>query len=183
WVNPKYQLKWSLIIALIGGLSAGIFTALLWKSIDEENALIEKAIQSDGVLQTKSQDVLLLLLNMPNITEEETQKYRARFYEAKTRYENNLGTKKLLIAHNDRTQHWLIGFVILIPLCLFVWGIFLTHRVAGPLYVMKRQLEKLNEGGRIDLRPIRKGDEFQDLYQLFCRVLEKRNSADKQDPA
>jgi hypothetical protein len=58
-------------------------------------------------------------------------------------------------------------------MCLFVWGIFLTHRVAGPLYVIRSLAEKLEKDGYIQPRKLRKRDEFQDVYQAVCDALEK----------
>ncbi len=61
---------------------------------------------------------------------------------------------------------------------LFVWGIFLTHKVAGPLFVILNNLEKLVANGKVLPRPIRKGDEFQDYYEEIRRLLEKLSVED-----
>ena len=43
--------------------------------------------------------------------------------------------------------------------------------VSGPLYVIKKQLETYRATGRIESRPIRRGDEFQEIYAELVQAL------------
>jgi nitrogen fixation/metabolism regulation signal transduction histidine kinase len=46
-------------------------------------------------------------------------------------------------------------------------GIVVTHRVAGPIYKMKRQLKEVGEGHWRVPSPLRKGDELVDFFEAF----------------
>jgi len=53
-----------------------------------------------------------------------------------------------------------------------LWSMLLTHRICGPLYVMKRFLDQLAAGQLPATRPLRRGDEFQDLYASLLQATE-----------
>ena len=48
------------------------------------------------------------------------------------------------------------GFVLVLTL----FGIYYTHKVAGPLFAISRYLDDITEGRLSDVRPLRKGDEL-----------------------
>ncbi len=62
---------------------------------------------------------------------------------------------------------YLIVLVVVMGLALAFWGLVVTHRVSGPLYVIARYLGELAEGRYPDMRPLRKHDELQDFFATF----------------
>jgi hypothetical protein len=66
----------------------------------------------------------------------------------------------------------LIGVVVMCAVLLFVAGIVITHRVAGPIYVMTRSLCVLAEGKYPTLRTLRRGDELKDAFELFHKSVD-----------
>jgi hypothetical protein len=172
-IHPKFQIKWTFIITLVGVISAAIFATLFWLSINRQNALLEQAIESHNQLRDQSQDTLVLLMNMEDRTHTERQKYEKRFYELASKFDKSKEAKVEAIEKNKHSRYYVIAFVLLMGMCLFVWGIFLTHRVAGPLYVIRNLAEKLEKDGYIQPRKLRKRDEFKDVYQAVCDALEK----------
>lgn len=62
---------------------------------------------------------------------------------------------------------YLIVLVVVIALALAFWGLVITHRISGPLYILARFLGEMAEGRYPDLRPLRKHDELQDLFAAF----------------
>lgn len=53
-----------------------------------------------------------------------------------------------------------------------IWSLIATHRMCGPLFVLERYLTELAEGRLPTLRPLRRKDEFKDLYRGFSRAIE-----------
>jgi len=53
-----------------------------------------------------------------------------------------------------------------------VWCVVVTHRVCGPLYVLDRYLAQLAQGRIPKLRPMRRKDEFKELYSTFSKAIE-----------
>ena len=50
-------------------------------------------------------------------------------------------------------------------------GIYITHKVAGPVYKMTRLLKQVGEGNlHVDAR-LRKGDELRDFFETFTRMV------------
>ncbi len=69
--------------------------------------------------------------------------------------------------------NWILFFITLIlaGFCTFM-GFFLSHNIIGPVYAMKRTLNKIIEGdekARVVLRP---GDEFQNVASSFNQMMD-----------
>lgn len=54
-------------------------------------------------------------------------------------------------------------------------GVFLTHRIAGPLHRLVLHLRKVAEGEKTGALTFRKGDYFQDLAESLNPLLARRN--------
>lgn len=67
--------------------------------------------------------------------------------------------------------HFAVAFSAVMVVALGCWGIVVTHRISGPLYVLGRHLTQLGEGQFPKRRPLRKKDEFKELHNTFwCTV-------------
>lgn len=47
-----------------------------------------------------------------------------------------------------------------------------THRVAGPMFVLKRYMNEIIDGKIPDIRPLRKEDEFKDVFDTFVKMVD-----------
>jgi K+-sensing histidine kinase KdpD len=76
------------------------------------------------------------------------------------------------IAEYDSHVFWyLIAFVVVMALALAVWGILLTHRVAGPIRILSRGLQMLAMGQRPRTRKLRKRDDLQGLFRSYVFMI------------
>jgi methyl-accepting chemotaxis protein len=72
---------------------------------------------------------------------------------------------RLLVDQTDRDLLLvLVGITLLMAVALGFLGILLTHRVAGPLFVLGRSMRTLAEGRFPRVRALRRGDELRHLY-------------------
>lgn len=55
---------------------------------------------------------------------------------------------------------------------LSFWCIVATHRICGPIFVLQRYMSQLAAGKIPTLRPLRKKDEFKELYAVCGRAVE-----------
>ncbi|MBI2609235.1 MAG: HAMP domain-containing protein [Deltaproteobacteria bacterium] len=57
-------------------------------------------------------------------------------------------------------------------LCLIILAIYMTHRVAGPMFSLKRRMREISQG-IVHLKPLqfRKTDEFQDVAEVFNQMI------------
>src|SRR3954449_2540690 len=75
---------------------------------------------------------------------------------------------------NDRIVLFgIIGFGVLLVMSIFGAGIWITHKVAGPLYSMSIICGRVRDNKLSpSLRQLRKGDELQEFYSSFREMYE-----------
>jgi hypothetical protein len=65
-----------------------------------------------------------------------------------------------------------LGFAALTAGGVGLWSILMTHRICGPLFIIKRYLMQIAEGRLPAMRPLRRSDEFKDLYEALDQALQ-----------
>lgn len=76
-------------------------------------------------------------------------------------------------ARTESTLLWLLGgMTVLMAAALALFGILITHRVAGPVYVMSHYVSVLAKGRYPVMRPLRKGDELRAFFDRFQGAIE-----------
>ena len=75
---------------------------------------------------------------------------------------------------NDRIVLFgIVGFGVLLVMSIFAAGIWITHKVAGPLYNISRICGRVRDNKLSpSLRQLRKGDELQEFYSSFRDMYE-----------
>jgi hypothetical protein len=68
----------------------------------------------------------------------------------------------------------LVGEVVV----LGVLGLIITHRVCGPIFVITRHFGTMLDGRYPALRPLRAGDEFAPMFELFKQLVDKQRDRD-----
>lgn len=63
--------------------------------------------------------------------------------------------------------------LLLMVVLLGLAGIVITHKVAGPIYKMKRLLREVGEGKLVVPGRLRKGDELVEFFDVFATMVEK----------
>ena len=91
--------------------------------------------------------------------------------DANQRFQANLGTSRDIQQNIRIVLYFLIIMTVVQTIVIFSLSISLTHRISGPMYVMSKYLKELREGKNVCMRPLRKGDEFQDFYNEFCSTI------------
>jgi hypothetical protein len=54
-------------------------------------------------------------------------------------------------------------------------GIVVTHRIAGPVYRIQRELERVLQGEKVESIRLRRGDELHKFAEVINQVLERYN--------
>ena len=65
-----------------------------------------------------------------------------------------------------------LGLSLVTLAALTGFGIVMTHRVSGPLFILERHLKEVAQGRFPTRRPLRKKDEFKDLHETFWSTVE-----------
>lgn len=80
-----------------------------------------------------------------------------------------------------RIQIVLIVAGLLLVIGLTIFGIKMTHRVAGPLYKVSLYLEKMRKGTYDEVYNLRKGDQLVEFYEQFKNAHTGLKSMQQQD--
>ncbi len=107
-----------------------------------------------------------------------------RFFECRMEQATELAALMAPIYRGERTitvAMIAVGIVLVIGIALY--GIVMTHRVAGPLYKISLYLNKLKEGRYGPVYNLRKGDHLVEFYEHFKRAHEGLRSMQEEDLA
>jgi nitrogen fixation/metabolism regulation signal transduction histidine kinase len=77
----------------------------------------------------------------------------------------------------------LIAALLVLVLGIGVAGIMFTHKVAGPIFKMKRLLRQIGEGKLVVRERLRKGDELQHFFDTFETMVEDLRKHQKEEIA
>lgn len=77
------------------------------------------------------------------------------------------------VAHNQQMLlRLIVALLSLLVLGVGVAGIVFTHKIAGPIFKMKRLLRQVGEGKLVVRERLRKGDELQHFFEAFEKMVE-----------
>lgn len=80
-------------------------------------------------------------------------------------------TELIHVEKNFLSKNLLTVFLILISI-MTLGGVFVTHRIAGPLFALKRRMQEISHQGLSDRKlHVRRTDEFQDLIETFNEMI------------
>ncbi len=83
--------------------------------------------------------------------------------------------------YDTRVLYYIVAFIIAMGVALTIYGVLVTHRIAGPLLVISRHLNSIARGQYPDVRPLRKHDELKDFFDIFNSMLNSLRDKDRED--
>jgi methyl-accepting chemotaxis protein len=194
-LDRHFQLKYSayfLGLALFLSASLGI---LLWRvSVElvaqsrESVALGEDIVQRGQALLVESKKVSdVVKMNIVDayaddpalleVFQGEANRHDALLESGQTQLQGNtqsLRKQSDTIAREHRFfTIVLMSALVVLFVAVGLGGIVVTHRIAGPIFKMKRLLRELGEGYLRMPTPLRKGDDLQDFFEEFARTVDR----------
>ena len=192
-LDPRFQLKYtSYIVGLTIVISIAL-GALLYRQAsktvqigneavaigaDANNAGKEAVMQSNALNAKLEMDAMkgygddpVLLQSVKDANKEQTDAITARASQLEA---SNAKLERQKQALEDQQRNLMITVVgILTALVLLVGlaGIVVTHKVAGPIFKMKRLLREVGEGKLVIQGRLRKGDELQEFFEIFASMI------------
>ena len=166
-VNKKFQLKYTLFVMVI---CLAIFGVLGWLYYNEmkaatelmdinksfKGAVTEQSAEKEAPA-SEEEDFLKSLEGMEGATADDAS------YVAESLKELDEDIKPELSTRDTRAVVVMLGAVALLVLILALGGIYVTHKVVGPLYALTLFMRAAQEGQWKRIRPFRDGDEFVEL--------------------
>lgn len=168
-IDSRFQLKYTGYILLVTVAVSGVLGGFLWRESQQVVAQGEKVAEesrkvSDMMkMQIKNDPVYALdpdlaksIGNASGAADADVDKQRQNLVEQQ---------KKMLTA--------LVAGLSLFVVFIGLLGIFITHKVAGPIYKMKMLLKQVGSGKLNFYGKLRKGDELQEFFETFATMAEQ----------
>jgi len=148
-LDKRFQLKYTLFVLVV---SLAIFSVLGWlyySQVRENTELMEVDESLEKILQQDGLEV-----------------------DLDDEYSKEMGQDMRAVAdaRDLKTSLYLLLAVALLVFVLTGTGIYMTHKIAGPLYALSRFMNAAQQGNWNAIRPFRKGDEFVYLAEQFHKL-------------
>ncbi len=164
-IDKRFQYKIAIKAAIFPLISVIIISTVLIYFASDNNQMIEE-------INSNQAAIIDTFLSLPQLADPKN----ALTMEANKKFQINLG-KSREIQKNSRTMiYFLIIMTIIQTITIFTLALFLSHKISGPIFIMRRYLKDLKDGKKIYLRPLRKGDEFKEFYEEFCDTIKNLSS-------
>jgi methyl-accepting chemotaxis protein len=180
-LDRKFQLKYAGYFVGISALLSVVLGMILWmtsqKLLAQSAQLVERgqAVVAEG--KKVSEVVKMNIVKDPVYGED--KELLTAFEEGDQEYTKKLEQEQTVLAQESsalRGQHQMAALVLSLSLVVFVvfvglMGILVTHKVAGPIFKMKRQLNQVADGHLRIPDKLRKGDELVEFFDAFHRMV------------
>lgn len=167
-IDSRFQLKYTGILVLVAVVIAGILGTFLWRtSRDVVAASTQLSVESKKVSQLSKEQVVKLGYG-------DEGDFMKDFSKESDAYDKRVDEQQAALVRQQSTMlYTLVGTLGLLVILIGLYGIYFTHKVAGPIYKMKRLLRQVGEGRlTIDGR-LRKGDELHHFFEEFQTMVER----------
>jgi methyl-accepting chemotaxis protein len=164
-LDSKFQLKYAGFLVAVAVLISGVMGAVLYVTtravVGESAALVD---ESRKVSEVSRMNVKDLAADSPELL--------AEFNREADAHDRTLAEQQASLVRRQRDMILsLVGGLALMVVLIGLLGIYFTHKVAGPVYKMKRLLKQVGTGDLHVTARLRKGDELQDFFDAFTEMV------------
>jgi methyl-accepting chemotaxis protein len=164
-LDSRFQLKYTGYLVFVTLVISGVMGAVLYtttRSMYEESAKVVE--ENAKVSEVSRMNIKDLASDSPELL--------AEFNKEATEHDKAVAAQEATLIAQQKLVIWSLGGGLALMVALIgLLGIYFTHKVAGPIYKMKRLLKQVGQGNlRVDAR-LRKGDELQDFFDAFTQMV------------
>jgi hypothetical protein len=168
------------ILIVIIGVHAALNNRKL-SSITKQNDEITKSLDEIMIAQDNIVETEMAWINNPKdrpntaTINEVAQKHYKNLTDMKENIrtiQTNISNINNIIKYNNLVLLLIIIIVLIQSVILYAVMIRKTHKISGPIYVIKNYMKEIIDGKFPTPRPLRKDDEFQDFYEIFKKMIE-----------
>ncbi|MCH2108578.1 MAG: HAMP domain-containing protein [Polyangiaceae bacterium] len=190
-IDPQFQLKYVGYLVGIAVLLSGSLGIILWRTSDQVIRQSEANVSQGEKIVTLGSEVVeesrkvsavvrMNIIRDPIYQDDpalldafaaDTAEQDKRLDEQKKKLEDQRTTlaaeAQALTQFHHRLLISLVGVLSLLVLGIGAAGVFVTHKVAGPVFKMRRHLLEVTAGKLEVPWALRKGDELVDFFETF----------------
>ena len=174
-IDRNFQLKYAGVLVATALVFSAALGFLVWRSSSEVIAQGQKTVERGKLVLVESRRVSQVVsMNIAKVYPDDPELAKT-FGEDAAKDEQKLKDEQDLLVHDAdflaQRQRELVGGLVAIlsvlVLAVGAVGIVFTHKVAGPIFKMKRLLRQVGEGKLVVRERLRKGDELQHFFEVF----------------
>jgi len=179
-LDRSFQLKYaSLLAGVVLALSATL-GVLLWRTSSQVIAQGRETVERGKLVIVQSRRVNeVVAMNIAKEYKDDPVLART-FAESAASDDRSLQDEQqrlerdaVALEQHQRNLIWgLVVALVVLVVAAFAIGIVFTHKVAGPLFKMKRLLREVGDGKLVVRDRLRKGDELQHFFESFERMVD-----------
>jgi hypothetical protein len=178
-LDSRFRLKYTGFLVVVAIVISGVMGSVLYSTtrsmVDESAKVVEEsrkvAEESKKVSDVSRMNIRDLANDSPDLL--------AEFNKEAEAHDKMILDQQRAIADQQaaliKNQRVLIGSLVaglaMMVVLIGMLGIYFTHKVAGPVYKMKRLLRQVGEGNLHVEARLRKGDELQDFFDAFTQMI------------
>ena len=178
-LDSHFQLKYAGFLVAVALVISAVVGSVLFqttRSVMRESA---KAVEESRQAAEESRKVSLisqmnvreLAADSPELAAEFTKQADAYDKVVADRDRAFVAERESLIQRQRRMLFALVGGLTLMVVLIGLLGIYITHKVAGPVYKMRQLLKQVGRGNlRVEGR-LRRGDELKAVFDTFAEMI------------
>jgi hypothetical protein len=168
-LDSRFQLKYTGFLVLVAIVVSGLLGGFLYRTsrevIVESQRVVEESRKVSDVVKMSIKDDPIYGQN-PELA--------AAFTQASSDSDKQIEERsKALVRQQQTMLYALISSFAVLVLVIGCFGIWFTHKVAGPVYKMKMLLRQVGDGKLVFHGKLRKGDELQDFFEVFANMVDR----------
>jgi nitrogen fixation/metabolism regulation signal transduction histidine kinase len=178
-LDSRFQLKYTGFLVIVAIVISGVMGSVLYSTtramVDESAKVVEEsrkvAEESKKVSEVSRMNIRDLASDSPELLSEFNKEADA-YDRMMVDQQKAIADQQAALIRNQRVViASLVAGLALMVVLIGLLGIYFTHKVAGPVFKMKRLLRQVGEGNlRVEAR-LRKGDELQDFFDAFTQMI------------
>lgn len=180
-LDARFQLKWTgfiIIVALgVSGLmgyflaqTSAVVTRESQEVIGHGQELIKESQKNSDLVKMQIKDQYADAPELAAAFNKDSAELDAKL---RRRHADLLAQQQATIDSQKTMMLSLTGGLSALVALIGLLGIYFTHKVVGPIHMMKGLLRQVGDGKLNFNRKPRKGDELQDFFEVFATMVEK----------
>ena len=180
-IDSRFQLKYTGFIVAIAIVISGVLGAFLWRTSRELIGETQILTAQSQALVSESKKVSDIAKSSIKQMGYDDASFLSDFNSESGDYDKQMESKEQaliaqqqsLVARQSTLLYTLVGGLALMVVLIGLLGIYFTHKVAGPIFKMRRLLRQVGEGKLVFTERLRKGDELREFFDDFSRMVEQ----------
>jgi hypothetical protein len=178
-LDSKFQLKYTGYLVAVAVVISGVMGSVLYSTTREMVGESQRVVEESAKVNEESKKVSeVSRMNIKDLAGDSPE-LLAEFNKEADEHDKTIADQQAAIAaqqanlihRQDVLIESLVGGLALMVVMIGLLGIYFTHKVAGPIYKMKRLLAQVGHGNLHVEARLRKGDELQDFFDAFTQMV------------